>query len=361
MTDLEKLQHLRREISTAIAHNEFMQTACEKVDKYLGIIVSQSTEVEQRIDFDRGKNSRPGRCSMRYLVLLLALCACNAEFTNSARLQSAPWITKGAVLYDDRCESTPVIWTDGSQLDIVWHRDASIGQVGVSFDIVKAGQVISNQPFVGGFISALVSGGSLYVFGSGTSEPGNEVFMTSSADLVTWSAPQIVLQAGPDEIAYNTSVAPDASGFVLASERCAVGDGCAHVAISFYHSTDLVNWSFVAGPAAPGSYEGAPAIRYSNGYYYLVYMGNAQSYYFVAIARSTDLKSWEYSRQTVLSPTDQIEGDNASDFDLVDEGTGVVKILYAIGYQTPGAGHYMDIREATYQGNMAEFFEEFFK
>jgi hypothetical protein len=283
------------------------------------------------------------------LALGFVLSACSSKSSSFSTVPSAPWISKGAVLYQDRMENTPVVWTDGSTVDVLWSHDPQNGAWGSSIELHRNGSTTSID-FSFGYVNALVSNGVLYVFGS--AEDGSSVSMISSSDLVNFTSPIEVL-SGSDFA--NISVSPDASGFVMAVERCA-NSTCYTAA--FYHSTDLLSWNNIGGFEG-AVYTACPTVRFSNGYYYVFYLSDEGDYFATRIARSKDLSKWEFSSQAVVSPGSD-EGVNASDLDLMETTDGNVRILYAIGYQTVGKGHFVDVREAGFQGTLDQFLTKFF-
>ena len=282
-------------------------------------------------------------------VFLLLLAACQSSPQAGSRLSSSPEITKGQTLYQSRMESTPVIF-QGQQIDVVSYRDPA-GTTGKSVELHVSSEITTAVAFPYGYISALVLNGELWIFGtSDWSHAGNAIFATHSADLVSWSSPQLVLQADAQTTLWNTSVTQTDTGYLMASEH-------APGAVSFYSSQDLIDWQ-TAGTFTAEGYAACPTIRFVGGYYYVTYLWQGDSYFATRIARSADLISWEYSAQAVISP-DADEGYNASDLDLVETPNGV-RILYAIGCQVIAPGSWFAIREASAPGTLADFLGSFF-
>ncbi len=300
---------------------------------------------------------------MRFLTLTLLLaltaaCASPGRSGQAPQLMSAPQLTKGPVVYADRMESTPVVWNDGSLLDIVSKRNVSstTDMCAVSgLEIFRSGKLIKTLPVTFGFISAIVSHGTLYVFGTYQC-PSSRIVLISTTDLTHWSAEVTVLSAAAPVKLYNTSVTADASGFVMASER---SDEHGSFTTEFFSSRDLLSWTKTGG-----SFNGeCPALRYDKGQYYVIYMLPVWdgAYYATFIARTPDFRHWLVSPQTVLSPLDaKDEGNNNSDADLVEYG-GQVRLRYAVGTQVIGPGSFTNIKEATFEGSMSEFLSSFFE
>lgn len=291
------------------------------------------------------------------LLLTLTLSACGRAPKDGRVYTSASFIDRGQTLYVDRMESTPVAWIDGSLIDVVSFR-GHFDSFGTAIELYRDGALIHSEPSDGGFLSAIVEGGRLYVFTtSNWSRPGNSISVKSSADLVTWSAPVVVHTAPAGVTLFNTSVTKDESGFVMALESCVPGNVCFEV--NFLRSSDLLSWSPVGRTLLPGVYTACPTIRFSEGFYYVFYLHSQPNHTWATlVARSADLSVWEFSPQGVLAP-EEGEGENTSDLDLVEYG-GEVRIRYAIGYQTVQDGAFVHIREASYAGGLSEFLRKFF-
>ena len=268
------------------------------------------------------------------------------------QIYSLQAIQKSDQIIKDRMEATPVVWTDGSLLLITSRR---LGSAGSTIEIWKDGVIVSSRPSELGLISAVVDSGRLVVFGTTDwSRPGNEIRSLSTSDLTTWSAPMTVLRAGPAQTIFNSSIASDSTGFIMAYEVCEPNTEC--FSARFAHSTDLMNWQAVGTILLPDRYLGCPTIRFLGGYYYVFYLGDL-GHHATLVARSTDLVSWQHSSKAVLSSLDRTdEGANNSDMDFVEE-SGEIKIIYAFGSQTTG---WADLRWATYPGTFAQFVNEFF-
>ncbi len=82
--------------------------------------------------------------------------------------------------------------------------------------------------------------------------------------------------------------------------------------------------------------------------------------YMINISRSTDLVNWQLSPITVLSPLDGGDASyNSSDIDLA-EINGQVKIVYYNGSQSNLPVSNSGLREATFNGTLAQFVTKFF-
>jgi hypothetical protein len=102
-------------------------------------------------------------------------------------------------------------------------------------------------------------------------------------------------------------------------------------------------------------YTACPAVRFCNGWFYLLYLESKPPKYETYLARSRDLVRWELSsRNPVLTPGSG-EDINTSDADLA-EFRGKTVIYYAIGDQKT----WSNVKHAVYPGTMREFFESYF-
>jgi alpha-L-fucosidase len=253
-------------------------------------------------------------------------------------------------------EATPVVF-NGELLYVGTKPESS----GVHMIVVRQSNavVISDQLANMEFVSAIVSNGTLYVFG--TTGSRTQISVMSTVDLVTWTPRATIFTAPGGRNVFNTSVATSPTGFVMAYEVCDQGQICFNA--RFLQSTDLMNWVSIGGVYEPGYYTACPTIRYVNGYYYMFFLSAYQSangtYYATNVSRSSDLLAWQFSQKTVISPLDGDPAMNASDVDFV-EFNGQVRILYSnlsqLGQAIPNTG----LREATYQGTVEQFVTQFF-
>jgi hypothetical protein len=306
------------------------------------------------------------------LILLLFLSACGGgggEKYRTASSATAPWITKGAISQTLGGETTPIVWNG-----ILLYVRTEVDSAGRFTNIYRQ----SDNALVGsvrsglGFMSAIVSNGILYLYGTNSDSSavmpgGTAISMVWTTDLITWSPPAVIFTAPKDTQIYNTSATADAKGYTMVYEVCKPTEVC--FGAQFLHSADLVNWTPVQGYYEHGIYTACPTIRYSGGFYYLFFASHyaaqrantdQRGYYAVNIARSADLQHWQFSPTSVLSPLDG--GDPAlaaTDIDLV-EFNGQVRIVYMNvsqwGIPYPNTG----LREAVFNGTMSQGLAKFF-
>lgn len=244
-------------------------------------------------------------------------------------------------------EGTPIVF-NGKLYTVVVNSLSGVTTSSFRVDEV-GGTLISSVPVSGfSYISAIVHNGTVYVFGT----VGNAaVQVVSSVNLIDWTSPVTVYTS--TERIYNTSVSTSPSGFVMAVEA-----NNTTFYTRFLASTDLINWSATGGTYT-GAFINCPTIRYSNGYYYMLYMTWKIDSHMTFITRSIDLSTWEDATYypdglTVPFAPSAGEGNNISDVDMV-EHNGSVFFIYARGDQSS----WLEIASATYQGSIADYFNEF--
>ena len=201
--------------------------------------------------------------------------------------------------------------------------------------------------------------GNAYVDGDrmvvtcGSDWGGSRFYQLESKDLIRWTTPRLILD-DPRQVGYNTSVCKAGDKFVMIYELGApkekVGD---HPFTMFFaESKDLVSWRAIDGAVFGfDHYTGGPMVRYFAGYYYVFYLGGSYDDGFeTVVARSQDLKNWEYSKKIVLGygeadyklhevfPASEVarvkaaNNINASDLDMC-EFNGNLELVYSWGNQ----------------------------
>ncbi len=162
---------------------------------------------------------------------------------------------------------------------------------------VEADRIVSvplrNHYFGHGF----VHDGRLHLF-AGVYEAGQawwhirRIVMVSTADLVHWDTPRVVLEAGPDEHIFNIAVCRGRDAFVLLYET----DDRRWPKFTFRYceSDDLVHWRPVPGAIyGKDKYVGGPALYYEGGMYYTLYLHALGGTWETRVTRSANLVDWE--------------------------------------------------------------------
>ncbi len=178
-------------------------------------------------------------------------------------------------------------------------------------------------------------------------------YQLESSDLINWSTPKLILE-NPQWRGYNTSLCRAGDRFILAFELGAPAE-LVNVPFTmfFAESTDLQNYRWIPDAVFGREiYTGAPMLRYFDGFYYFFYLdGSYEDGFQTFVARSTDLKNWEWSRKNpVLTYGEEdrellgeftpslkeriakAENINASDMDMC-EYKGKLELVYSWGNQ----------------------------
>jgi hypothetical protein len=239
------------------------------------------------------------------------------------------------VIRKDLCEITPIVWNER----VVHLESVRPGSGGTRADyylVIKDAENGTELARFGeghGLASAFVNDGVFYAFASRyENDNWNDVTMFKSSDLKAWDQTIIITQE-PDEHLFNSSVCKGPDGYVLAYESN--DKKYPAFTIKFAQSKDLGTWTKQVEVFGDDRYTACPAVRFSDGYYYLLYLEHRTPRWFFEtyIARSKDLKTWTLApRNPVLTPTGNDEGINASDPDLIEVG-GKTWLYYAVGDQ----------------------------
>ena len=295
-------------------------------------------------------------------------------------------LVKYGTIAVDVVETTPVVWQD-RLLRFVWNRDINKRKDGIDISSSGCYQLIDMQTdeIVAefgknhSFGSAFSENGKMYAIGTYGGFGSDTLVEFVSEDLVNWESHTIF--SNPEWTIYNTSFCKGKDGYILAIEidRPAEIAGVPYT-IVFLRSDDLMNWEFLDTKKhvyRTDRYSACPAIRYVDGYYYMIYLESFPAYnYSPYIVRSKDLSQWEvapmnpimfYSDEdrNVLHPEkftpEQLEeiatslNTNNSDVDLC-EWNGKTVILYSWGNQLGSEF----LAYAEYDGPIKEFLESFF-
>jgi hypothetical protein len=259
----------------------------------------------------------------------------------------------------DVCELAPVVW-QGRLCHLVCVRPATGGTKQDYYLVLKdAGTGEELARFAEGYslASAIVHDGVFYAFASRFAPEGwHDVTVFWSSDLVHWRSKVAIVDE--NEQLFNSSVCEGPDGFVMAYES----NDPAYPAFTakFARSANLLDWNKQRDAVfGTNRYTACPCIRYSDGYYYAMYLEHrAPRHYFETyITRSRDLRHWELSAgNPVLSPEGLDESINASDPELVEVG-GQTLVYYAVGDQLT----WMNIKRVVYPGPLDEFLASWFR
>ncbi len=275
-----------------------------------------------------------------------------------APARPAPFASRELVV-KDLCEVSPVVWK-GRLCLLESIRPATGGAAKDYYLSLKDAETREEIGRCGegfGLASAFVEGGRIYVFASRWN-PDNwgGVSVFHSDDLVNWEqAPAIERE---NEGIFNTSVCKGRDGYVMTYESN--DPKWPAFTVKLAKSKDLIHWTKLPGATfGTDRYTACPCIRYSRGYYYVLYLEHRTPrwWFETYITRSKDLVHWELSAANpVLRPEGLDEGINASDPDLV-EWQGKTLLYFAVGDQLT----WMNIKKAAYEGGMDRFLASWYK
>ena len=203
-------------------------------------------------------------------------------------------------------ESTPFVWKDELVI-FEWVRADSWAKNGNErgyYHIFNPAKNTASKPFGydHAFGSSYEENGVVYVHGvKGNDGWTNQIDMFWSDDLENWNFKEAVIKVPEDICVFNTSVCKGKDGYVMAIEVGTPEDkhpiiGCNFTMI-FAVSKDLFNWELLPIEKyiySPERYTACPAIRYYDGYYYMVNLESAPFHRWIPyIVRTKDLETWE--------------------------------------------------------------------
>lgn len=212
---------------------------------------------------------------------------------------------------------------------------------------------------------------------------GNSIRMFKTKDLKNWEEKDII--TCPDRRMWNTSVCKGDGKYMMAIEVSGEeGYDIPEIGIKFTcffaESTDMENWTVLPNDHSytPARYNACPALRYANGYYYMICLEELPCIrYAPYIYRTKNFLDWEVGFHNPImmwSDEDRIPKEgcqfsdedlellqtglniNCSDIDLF-EYNGETHIYYANGDQMT----YSFLCEAVSELPMDQFLESFFK
>ena len=298
-------------------------------------------------------------------------------------------IEKQGTLKISAVEATPVVW-EGHLLRFEWlrsdawdtvHKQRAVGAYRF-FDMETEAPVGAEFAYDHAFGCCYEENGTMYAHGvRGSAGATNVIDVFWSRDLEAWEMRTALVL--PEYLkVFNTSVCKGENGrYVMAVEisgpKDLVGPGYKCV---FAVSDDLLSWELLPIESyiyRKEKYSACPALRYFDGFYYMVYLDvMPYSRYVPYIIRSADLLAWEIAvrnpflffgeeDKNVIHPERFTEEElrfienavdcNNSDVDFC-EFEGKTYILYSWGNQ-----HGKEfLALATYDGGLEAFLKSFF-
>ena len=299
--------------------------------------------------------------------------------------QPSAWksgLVKKGVVPNSFSETTPFVFNDrlyrlenfmksqeflGKPVQYRFHED------GFRIRDVELDRVISVPLLNHYFAIAYVWEGRVYAFAGflGTDDEWwriRRLVMISSDDLITWTAPKVVLEAENNEHIFNTGICHDGKRFVLLYET----DDQRYTpkfTFKYSQSDDLAHWERIPGALyGLGKYVGGPALYFENGWYYTLYLEALEGpHYETRLTRSRDLIEWhdappdrpfvtyDSSHRPDPGHHPEVFEINASDAELC-EFRGKT-IVYFNGGNQQGVG---DLQWAEYDGSPRDLLESFY-
>lgn len=296
---------------------------------------------------------------MKYAFLILLGLGCSEEHKINT-VETLSSIIKGSVISGAAGELSPIVFNNSLYFVSFGRSSIDLSQGFVKIQNQNL-STFSTFPFPYAYGCAYVENGTVHLFASSESNPGNSIVTVSSTDLITWTAPQVIFTAPSNQTMYNTSAAKTDAGYVISYEIHEENYASAWFYQKFLTSTDLVTWISIGGHYEHGLDASCPMIRFVNGYYYLFNAhdngpGTVGPRYIMWVTRSKDLINFEDSLIPVLVPkADGSEGNDNADMDSI-EFNGRLIIVYGVGDQTTWGL----MKQAYYSGTIEEFVQQFY-
>ena len=278
-------------------------------------------------------------------------------------------------------ETTPFVWKDKLYY-FEWHREYTDTTIKGCYRITdfESGRVACDFAENHSFGAVYVENDVVYAIGVRGNFGDCTLDLFISNDLVNWE--QKTVFSDESFKIYNTSICKGANEYIMAVEidKPVEIAGNNPYTIIFFKSADLINWTLLDTEKhiyVKDRYAACPAIRYADGYYYMIYLETFALYNCVpCIARSKDLSDWylaplnpimfydDYDR--LIPYPERLSDDektiinnslntNNSDVDLC-EYKDKTYIMYSWGNQLGGEF----LAYAEYDGSMEEFLKSFF-
>jgi len=274
-------------------------------------------------------------------------------------------------------EMTPFVWKDKLYQVQNWPADKKVAGDKSEIQIVDLSTAeILSCPFLGHYFGAgFVCDDRLYVYAGDMGETGTwtieRVYVRSTDDLVSWTEPELVLEAEKGEHIFNVGVCRGKDGFVMLYET----NDADWPAFTFKYcrSENLKDWERIPGGLyGTDKYVGGPALYFEGDYYYTLALVVVKPHHYqTIITRSRDCVVWEdaptdrpfvtYDTNHITDPDNHpgMNETNASDPEVC-YWQGRTMVYYLGGSQDelfPG----IDIHYAEFDGTMRELFEHYFE
>lgn len=310
---------------------------------------------------------------MKWICAVLAIV-----LAGPMAVAEAPVIKKTGTIDCDMVETTPVVF-QGKLYRFEYVREAYYAnKTGTSyFHFIDVAANEATPAFARGYHlgTAFADGGTMYAYGV-PKWGGDAIHVFWSHDLKEWQE-RTAIELPKWEI-FNTSVCRNKDTFVMAFEIGAPKEetGVAFTT-RFATSADAKAWSLTPSACVytKERYSACPALRFLDGYYYMVYLEAYPGSYAPNIVRSKDLVAWEESPyKPIMKYSDDdkqianpglppelrkriadAKNINNSDVDFC-EFQGKTVITYSWGNQM-GVEH---LAGAEYEGTEAAFLKGFF-
>jgi len=266
-----------------------------------------------------------------------------------------PGLVKTGAKYGEICEATPLVWKRRLLLLVNIRPASSANPADHYLQLRDVAEGRALCTFAQGYSLASAFGwrGTLYVYAARLENGGwHDVSEFRSRDLVTWSAPRVVIAGNPDEQLFNQSVCRAQDRFVMAYESN--DPRWPAFTIKFAESKDLANWRLLPDCIfGADRYTACPCLRYLDGYYYMLYLEHLKPrwWFETFMARSKDLVRWEPSPGNSILAPGPGECCNTSDPDLA-QFKGRVLLYYSYGDQRT----WSQLTRAEYPGTLRDFF-----
>ncbi len=308
------------------------------------------------------------------------------EGLKTGRMPPVRPIVKKGTLRIGAVETTPVVW-NGRLLRFEWMRPAPWGAFDGTprpvgrYHFVDMATGAETPPFANdhAFGCCWAENGVMYVHGVRGGGGGNVLDCFTSRDLIRWEQRDPFVFPESYSL-FNTSVARGPDGYVMAVEAGSGAGVGARFTNFFAVSDDLLHWALLPTDRfsyAPDRYTACPVIRFSRGWWYMIYLEGLPCHRWVPyIVRTRDFERYQLGlRNPVLwfsdedkrlfrpedfTPAQREEIRNAvvcnnSDVDLC-EFEGRTVLLYSWGNQF--GREYLALAE--WDGGLDDFFASFF-